>query len=280
MLKEVGLNLVGRLTSGGGGHIVAEVQAPNGAKRKITFTRSPSDWRGDKNMTGDLRRFARENPKVEDSTVGEALEVAGLKSKGEYKFVKQSQPPSAPSAPPPPRPLSPTPPPRIEVPIMATASVAPAPVTTIHSPVLDTKKDSMSTKTASAPAPTPSPDTTKATHRKGAPGARTEINRLDTFQSVDLANYLRDKYDWTGLKPRVWDDVAKAASEALGFSVTIHNVTKMASHYKLALYTPPKMPDDPIAVLARHIKKLYDELGHPVDDDFQQLLQAQGQLAV
>ena len=139
-------------------------------------------------------------------------------------------------------------------------------------------------KTTPAPAPTPSAaapatEATKPTkHHKGAAGTRATINRLDSFQIVDLADFLRHKYDWAALRPLTWEVVAEAATVQLEFRVTAANVVNLANHYKLALYVPPKMPDDPLSIIARHVKRLYDDLGHAVDEDFMKILQAQGQL--
>ncbi len=277
MIAAEGLEIIGEICVTAGNHLQVCCKAPNGKTQKFSMSSTPSDWRADRKRQADFRRFARANPKP-------AVQLDSAKARAktpEFKMVKGLAPPpmSLPLSSTVFRTLETTPPQNATIMKKTNATTPPSAPAPSAGPV------------ASAPALPPSAPAPSTGDVAAAPTSTTSgkkerarpvtVARLDAFQTVELADFLRMKYDWVGERPETWDVVADKAATVLGFKVSVSTVQGMAAHYNFSLYAPAKMPADAISILARHIKRLYDGASMKVDADFEAVLRAaQGELPI
>ncbi|MNU19541.1 hypothetical protein D3C71_77700 [compost metagenome] len=311
MIADCGLELLGDIESTEGNHLSVLCAAPNGAKQKFVMSKTPSDWRVDKKRASLFRRFAKANQPTEMQELLKLTEAPKPAVKPVEKKVSRPQlhlpkTPAAPSAPP----LQRKPAPQILSAMqqalhnVIVPSAPPAPVTALtlnpqkdetmttatHAPASsmqhaltkvgggDVIKDLVKDKHANGTAPTTGPAKGEKPVKEKKEKVPRVLTRLDAMQTVQVADYLRSKLDWKNDRPQTWEAVAAYATANVGFKVSESTVATLCNGFGLTLYVPPKMPTDPLAILARQLLKLCEANVVEPSDEFKALLAAQGQL--
>lgn len=310
MVSDAGLEMIGNVERTEGNHLYVICQAPNGKKQRFAMSSSPSDWRVGKKRMALFKRFSRENQLTEMQELLKPTEVPKLTEKPGPKKASRPQlslrkPPAAPA------PIAAPPLQRQPKPEMLSAmqqalhnvivpSAPPAPVTAL---TLNPQKENIMT-TATAPtamqqaaakaggadvlkdavkdsrANGTTPTTGPAKGDKGVKEKKPRVlaARLDAVQTVQVADYLRNKVDWKNDRPQTWEAVAAYVTAGVGFKVAESTVSTLCNGFGLALYVPPKMPTDPLSIIARQLLKLCEANVVEPTEEFKALLAAQGQL--
>lgn len=231
--ESAGLTLVewssGKLL---GHRIGALCRAPNGATARFSISNgNGDDRRGDLNVQGYMRRFARENCATALSVAIDAAAPAAETAPPPYRAVSRPAPLAEP---------------RVHRRPAAAAPIAPLPAPTpVQAPIA-----------APAPSPAPSPapatppaamaPTTLALIQKAntvnpakTAANDTRINRLTSDEVIDLNDWVKA----TDPTPfRAVSEMAAAATKVLGFEVTATNLLHPLKRNKITHFDPKATP--------------------------------------